>query len=241
MSPLGVVLASILSVGAAPHPPATPEATPIEHSRAAYEDARRELEAARAQLSRLYRVAPPFEREHIVREAAEEVTRVLTETLLPAWVGTPWSFSGTSAEPGEGSIACGMFVGTVLAHAGFNLDRIAFGRLASEHIARSLVGRANVRRYSDRSVPFMEAELRRWGPGLYLVGLDLHAGLVYVDADRRIAFIHSSVYPPATVVWEPLDGPNPFADSRYRVLAQLFDPPMIERWLTGERFQARAE
>ncbi|MCC7386421.1 MAG: hypothetical protein IT384_31575 [Deltaproteobacteria bacterium] len=241
MRPLGVALASLLFVGVAPQALATPAATPIEPSRAAYSEARRQLEAARAQLSRRYRTASPADRERIVREATGEVIRAVTDALLPAWVGTPWSFSGISDQPGEGTIACGMFVGTILAHAGFNLDRIALGRLASEHIARSLVGRANVRRYSDRSVPFMEDELHRWGPGLYLVGLDLHAGLIFVDTDRRIAFIHSSVYPPATVVWEPLDGPNPFADSRYRVLAQLFDPPMIERWLIGERFEARAD
>jgi hypothetical protein len=214
---------------------ASPEAF---HAREAYDGARSTLEAKRAALEARYRATRPrAKREAILDEAADEVLHALTSTILPAWVGTPWSFNGVSEVPGEDTIACGMFVGTVLAHAGFNLDRIALGRLASEHIAIDLTSTNEVRRYSDRSPELMLDELRSWGPGLYFVGLDFHAGLILVEPTLEMIFIHSTILPPSTVVSEPLDGDNPFTQSRYRVLTRLLDRKMMRRWLLGERFR----
>jgi hypothetical protein len=168
--------------------------------------------------------------------AGDTVLTALRDTLLPAWKGTPWAFSGLARQPGAQPIACGTYVATVLKDAGFQLDRVAMGRLASEHIALSLTTNENVRRYSDRPISEVQDELRTWGPGLYMVGMDYHAGLVVVHPDLRISFEHSSVYPPGTVVSEPIIGDNPLSHSRYRVVARLLDSAMMRRWLLGQRF-----
>lgn len=229
---VGALLAALIA--AAPADGAIPK-TQDRSIREDYRPAILRLEAQRQALAERYR-REPRQRGRILDQAAAEVMAALTSTILPAWQGTPWAFHGTSAIPGRGEIACGMFVGTVLAHAGFNLDRIALGRLASEHIAIRLTSQSAVRRYSDWSVDRIEAELRAWGPGLYLVGLDLHAGLIVVEPDLTLRFVHSSVIPPAAVVSEPPASASPFADSRYRVFAKLLDRRMMRRWLEGDRF-----
>ncbi len=158
---------------------------------------------------------------------------------MPAWLGTPWTMGGRSKVPKEGTIACGTFVGTVLHHSGFRLNRIKLGRLASEHIALSLTHNRNLRRYSNRPAREVVDDVQRWGYGLYAVGLDTHAGLIFVNKAGQARFIHSSFYGAGTVVDEPLAGDNPFDFSRYRVVAKLLDDAMMKKWLLGRRFIAR--
>lgn len=81
--------------------------------------------------------------------------------------------------------------------------------------------------------------MKAWGPGLYVVGLDDHAGLAVVDDAGRAHFIHASYYAPAEVKREPFSDHNPLADSKYRVFAKLLDDRMMARWLRGHRFVAR--
>lgn len=215
-------------------------AAPEEQARTrSYEVVKQDVERARQNLAAKYRAARSERaRGVILDQAAQVVLTSLEDEILPAWHGTPWAFYGLSNEPRQGAIACGTFVGTVLKHAGFRIDRVAMGRLASEHIALSLTGAHNLRRYRNRPVDEVEGELLTWGRGLYMIGLDTHAALAIVDRDGVAHFIHSSYYPPSTVVDEPLQGDNPFADSRYRVVAKLLDRKMMDRWLRGRPFKA---
>ncbi len=201
-----------------------------------YDSARAELEAQRVVLyGQLKHAKKRAAKQKIYAEARAAILSSLSREILPAWYGTPWAFSGTSDHPKQGEIACGMFVATVLEHAGFRLNRIALGRLASERIALVLTGEENLRRYSDKTVEEVERDIIAWGPGLYAVGLDHHAGLAIVD-DHGAHFIHSSYYAPSTVRSEPFRGTNPLADSRYRVFAKLLDDRMIDRWLRADHF-----
>ncbi|RYD70663.1 MAG: hypothetical protein EOP53_25020, partial [Sphingobacteriales bacterium] len=40
------------------------------------------------------------------------------------WDGTVWDFNGTTRKPGEGSIACGYFITTILEDIGLKISRI---------------------------------------------------------------------------------------------------------------------
>ena len=197
------------------------------------------LGATRGRLARAHATSRGAARAAVLEEARSAVISTLRDDVFPAWHGTPWTFSGTSSRPGSGSIACGFFVGTVLAHAGFVVDRIALGRLASEHIALSLTEDANLARYSDRPAAEVAAATVARGPGLYLLGLDHHAALILVD-ERGATLVHSTYYGEPIVKSEPLLGDNPFDFSRYRVVAKLLDDRMMRRWLAGERFEARS-
>ena len=205
-----------------------------------YDTARADLETRRSALAVEWRTAETKpEKRAVLERARATVLGALEHELLPAWYGTPWAFGGHTNVPKKGAIACGTFVGTVLAHAGFEVERIPLGRLASEHIALVLTSERNLKRYSDRPVQAVERDLLKWGRGLYMVGLDRHAGLAIVRADGTVRFVHASYYEPMSVVSEPLAGNNPFADSRYRVLAKLLGPDMMKKWLTGARFRVR--
>jgi hypothetical protein len=201
-----------------------------------YDSARESLEKQRTALAaELSKAKSSKAKRRIYARGRDAILASLSAELLPAWYGTTWAFGGRTDTPKQGEIACGIFVATVLEHAGFRLNRIAVGRLASEHIALTLTARKNLRRYSDRPVEEVERDIVAWGRGLYVVGLDNHAGLAIVDADGA-HFIHSSVYPPGNVRSEPFAGDNPLAHSRYRVFAKLLDDAMIDRWLRGRVF-----
>jgi hypothetical protein len=207
-----------------------------EVARARYADSRAELEAARRRHARAMAVARgPAARRAVLAAARRDLQASLRERLIPAWTGTPWAMNGISDAPGEGHIACGVYVGTVLAHAGFAVNRVRLGQLASEHIGLALAGPSQLRRWSNRPAAEVVDALVAWGPGLYLVGLDLHAGLAWVDPSGEARFLHSSYVGEGTVVDEPLLGENPFGSSRYRVLARLLDDRMMTTWLEGRR------
>jgi hypothetical protein len=46
-------------------------------------------------------------------EKEEIFTSAVTETIIPAWIGTGWDFNGITEKPQQGSIACGYFVTTI--------------------------------------------------------------------------------------------------------------------------------
>ncbi len=210
-------------------------AEPLE----AYEEARRTLELERKHLRDAYDRASVAGRGPILEVARSTFLRRFTQDIAPAWVGTRWAFSGRTKTPGEGEIACGTYVGTLLRHAGFRLNRIRMGRLASEHIALSLTHSRNLRRYSNKSPELVAADVVARGEGLYMLGLDYHAALIWVDADLNAHFLHSSYVGTGAVVDEPLLGDNPFTTSRYRVVSKLLDDRMMTRWLRADFISAK--
>lgn len=146
--------------------------------------------------------------------------------LHEAWMGTPWTFSGTSRTPRQGSIACGYFVTTTLEQAGVELDRVQLAQAASEKMIRALTEPKSIRRYSDASLAKFLESVRLQGEGYYIVGLDHHTGFLKVEPDGTIAFIHSG--PGRGVVREsPADAPE-LANSRYRVTGKILKPAKIE-------------
>lgn len=213
---------------------------PAKAATADYDAHKQAAEAARRALSAEYaRATTPAQRAEVIGRARTKVLSILIEDLAPVWYGTPWRFSGRTATPGEDAIACGTFVGTLLRDAGFRLNRIRMGRLASEHIALSLTSNDNVRRYRRRRPEAVVKDVEKWGPGLYMLGLDYHAALIYVDPSSRAHMLHSSYYR-GEVIMEPLVEERAFRESQYRVIARLLDDRMVVRWLSGARFVARA-
>jgi hypothetical protein len=178
------------------------------------------------------------ERDAALAEASLLLRRAVVGELAPHWYGTPWAFHGTTQVPGEGSIACGYFVTTLLRDAGLDLPRVRLAQVASETMIRALVGRPAIRRYSDVPIDRFVASVREWGEGLYIVGLDIHVGFVVHD-ERGIRFLHSSYVEPHQVVEEEAGSSVILAGSRYRVLGKLTaDAGLLEGWLRGRRVGA---
>lgn len=196
-----------------------------------YAQTKSAIETSRLNFQHAYEVADSAGRAALVDSARTYLFDRITLDLLPAWYGTPWDFNGITRTPRQGKIACGYFVNTVLLDAGFRLPRIKWSQLGAEAITVKLSDR--IKRFRDRPVSEVETYLRVEGDGLYKVGLDNHVGFIVVR-DGRARFVHSSYYQPETgVMSEPLEGNNPLAHSRYRIIGHLLGDEMMRAWIQG--------
>lgn len=197
---------------------------------ATYQRDIRRLDAQRTALAQKL-VADSAARNHVLDSARTILRDALANKLLPSWYGTPWDFNGMTRIPGQGTIACGYFVNTVLLDAGFVLPRIRWSQLAAEPVILKLAPKA--KRFRDKSVGDVEKWLGEQGDGLYTVGLDNHVGFI-TRRNGTSRFVHSNYYHrDIGVMAEPLDGDNPFTHSRYRIIGKLLDDQMMEAWLQG--------
>lgn len=177
------------------------------------------------------------------REHVENDARLVLEAALPAmmrcWLGTPWDFNGTARKPGEGQIACGYFVATVLKDAGFLVDRYKLAQQPSENILRSFLPKSSCSLDVGKDYPQFAAELETREPGIYLIGLDTHVAFVIVG-DGSFRFIHSSGSRPWCVVDEDRDEAEVLKRSNWRMLGHLTaDRTVLRRWLKQEKIKVR--
>ena len=179
-----------------PSPGAGTEAhAPAAASARAYGAAIARLASRRGRLAARYaRAADAARRDGIIAEARRLVEDAMSEEILPAWLGTPWSFNGVSRRPGAGSIACGSFVVFTLQDAAFRIPSRML-RQPSENIIKNLVPAGGIRRYAMQRPAFeVVRDIREQGDGLYMVGLDVHVGFL-VNRGGDVAFWHSTYFP----------------------------------------------
>ncbi|MEP7255495.1 MAG: hypothetical protein ABI666_06940 [Ferruginibacter sp.] len=158
-------------------------------------------------------------------------TKAVTETIIPNWVGTAWSFNGVSEQPKQGSIACGYFVTTVLRDAGLNLARTKLAQCASEEMILSLIQPKYVQRFSNVAIENFIASVKQQGYGLYIIGLDNHTGFIYNDGST-IYFIHSTFVGTRNVQKEKAGESIVLKSSKYKVIGKLSaDESVLERWI----------
>src|SRR5215213_4309464 len=149
------------------------------------------LEGHRSRLSAAYVVCAPDHQQTFLDSARMIVETALIHQFLPAWYGTPWDFNGTTRTPGQGQIACGYFVTTVLRDAGFLIPRVKWAQLAAEPMILKIAPKA--KRFSNVGVPVVEQWVLSQGDGLYAVGLDNHVGFITVRGGEA-QFVHSNYY-----------------------------------------------
>ncbi|MGI9239928.1 MAG: hypothetical protein ACR2RV_03960 [Verrucomicrobiales bacterium] len=205
------------------------------HELPSYDEAVAQLHQQRTDLREAYRLARgTAERREVIGLARQALVAGLFENLMPHWLGTRWDFNGISEVPGEGKIACGYFVSTLLRDAGLSVERIRMAQQASQNIIRSLTS-------SDYMVSFHGGEYRDFvrgmeglGDGLYIIGLDRHVGFIVQGAEGSF-FVHSDGGAHQCVVKEPLAQASALQQSRYRIVGCVSaDDSLIGRWLSGE-------
>ena len=166
-------------------------------------------------------------------QAREVITRSIYTEIFPSWYGTTWDFNGTTETPGQGKIACGYFVSTVLRDAGWRVQRVRLAQQASENIILSLTTDAYIKRFRRVEIGKFVNAVSDWGPGLYIVGLDIHVGFL-VNTGDEVYFIHSSYIDPYAVVKESALESKILAASQYRVVGKVSaDDEFIVKWLLG--------
>lgn len=182
-------------------------------------------------------------RDDAQRRAVESDARVILETALPAmmqcWLGTPWDFNGTAKKPGDGRIACGYFVATVLRDAGFLVDRYKLAQQPSENILRSFLPKSSCSLTFGKDYQEFVGELEAREAGVYIVGLDTHVAFILVGGDG-FRFIHASGSRPWCVVDETRDEAEVLKRSNWRMLGHLTaDREVLKRWLKAEKIVVR--
>lgn len=178
------------------------------------------------------------EKERVIGESRAFLDAVLPE-LMRCWLGTGWDFHGTSEVPGEGRIACGYFVATVLRDAGFRVDRYKLARQPSQNILRSFLPREALTLRVGVPYETFAAELETMESGVRIVGLDHHVAFLVRGSDG-FRFIHSSGSAPWCVVDEDRERADVLRRSNYRVHGSLTgDRQVILRWLAGEKIEVR--
>ena len=141
--------------------------------------------------------------------------------------------------PQEGKIACGYFVSTVLRDAGWRVERARLAQQASENIILSLTNDPYIKRFRRAAIGDFVNAIKEWGPGIYVVGLDVHTGFI-VNTGGEVYFIHSSYVEPYSVVREKASESRILAASNYRVLGRVSaDDLFIEKWLLKKEIVTR--
>jgi hypothetical protein len=197
-----------------------------------YKEVIAKLEGERVALASRYQQAvSSAQKADVMAQARTFVTRSIYTEIFPSWYGTAWDFNGTTEVPQQGKIACGYFVSTVLRDAGWKVQRARLAQQASENIILSLTTDLHVKRFRRVAISDFVNAVKKWGPGIYVVGLDIHTGFI-VNTGAEVYFIHSSYVEPYTVVREKASESKILASSNYRVLGKLTaDDVFIEKWL----------
>ena len=205
-----------------------------------YQEVLARLEAERVALSSQYQLASSAPQQAAVMAQARTVlSRSIYTQIFPSWYGTAWDFNGTTEIPQRGSIACGYFVSTVLRDAGRRVQRVRLAQQASENIILSLTAEPYIKRFRKVAIADFVMAVKKWGTGIYIVGLDVHTGFI-VNTGGEVYFIHSSYVEPRQVVREKAIESTILTSSNYRVIGRVTaDDALIEKWLLKKEVVTR--
>ena len=206
-----------------------------------YATLKKEVERWRVELAHKHAGARTEEERNAVLEEARKFLEAALPEMMRCWLGTRWDFNGTAEGPGEGKIACGYFVATVLKDAGFRVNRYKLAQQPSQNILRTFLPRKSLN--IKVGVPYdrYSAQVASAEPGIRIIGLDSHVAFLVTRPDG-FRFIHSSGSDPWCVVDEDSGGADVLRRSNYRVDGLLTaDKTVLRRWLAGHKFQVKVQ
>jgi hypothetical protein len=212
--------------------PDSVQADPQE--RPSYAEAVGNMKERRTLLAKKWRA----KRTPALEQAATEELLKGVEALTSYWLGTRWALgSPQPTKPQKGKVNCGTFVGRVLNDAGFQVRVKKLQRQPSQLIIKSFVGGKRVRKFSKAPMKKFLSSVREMGPGLYIIGLDFHVGLL-LQTEDDLRFIHAS-FETETVVNESAASAMPITSSQYRVVGKILSPANIRSWLGGDTIEVK--
>lgn len=206
---------------------------------AKYKTLCKEIETQRTALAERHRKAKTDAARRTVEDEARQVLETKLPEMMRCWLGTPWDFNGISTTPGEGKIACGYFVSTLLRDAGFRIERVRLAQQASQNIIGTFLDRSSFRISSNMPYDAFSKSVRDAEKGISIVGLDSHVAFL-VNETEDFRMIHSSGASPWCVVDESSAEAVVLQQSKYRVVGHLTsDRNVLRKWLRGEAIQVQ--
>jgi hypothetical protein len=170
-------------------------------------------------------------------------TNLLTEQIIPHWLGTPWSFEGHISVPRSGEIACGYFVSTTLKDMGFNLNRYTFAQQLPIHEAKTLtMGKLPLEIYNsstDERIAILRDTLKE---GIYFIGFDQsHVGYIQ-KKNGELLVIHSNYIGAEGVVIEKIEDSQVFSYYTRIYIADIsHNTALMKKWVKNEVVQVVTE
>lgn len=175
-----------------------------------------------------------FGKFEMIASARFDLMDLVEKELFPHWYDTKYDFNGTTETPGEGKIACGYFVTTVLRDIGVPIERVKMAQAASETMIKNLVDEDLIQRFNKVSIKKFVYEVEKMGEGLFVVGLDTHAGFLFYDG-VELRMIHSTGRKPKKVINEKAMTSPSLIRSKYKVVGKISDDEdLIKRWLYNQ-------
>ena len=156
--------------------------------------------------------------------------------MMRCWLGHPWDFNGIATIPGEGEIACGYFVSTIMRDAGFKINRIRVAQQPSQNIIRTFVDKREFFEIKTNT-PYQEYvdDITKNYQGIQIVGLDKHVAFIVIK-DGEMRFIHSGGLQKC-VVDEGRNEAHSLENSNYRVISNISrNRNAIKKWILGKPF-----
>jgi hypothetical protein len=154
--------------------------------------------------------------------------------LIPHWYGTEWSFSGHTAVPNSGQIACGYFVSTTLRDMGLRLNRYKLAQKSPIDEAKMISCGAVVNTITaTNSATALEEINKITQEGISFIGFDEgHVGFL-LKKQGELFLIHSNyLYPNAEVIMERIEESNVFKKfTTFHLVDISNNDLLIERWL----------
>ncbi|MEJ6572115.1 MAG: hypothetical protein QNL01_01005 [Akkermansiaceae bacterium] len=198
-----------------------------------------EIDYHRKKLATQYRKAKNNAEREAVLVSTKNFLEITMPELMLCWLGTPWDYNGTASTPGDGKIACGYFVSTVMRDAGFEVQRIKLAQQPSQNILRTFLPRDQLQIKVGVDYEDYMQSVRNRQHGIYIIGLDQHVGFL-VNNSKGLNFIHSGGVH-SRVVTESRSEAKSIKDSRYRVIGNLTNnKDLIRRWLLRETFPTQS-
>ena len=203
--------------------------TSLSSSNESYDSKLKSIETERQKLFAEYQTST--DKKAVLEKARQVFVSSIDEKIFPDWYGTDWDFYGTTQIPRTGKIACGYFVTTVLRDAGVRVQRVSLAQQASEKIVKSLTTEPYIKRFRNVPIENFVRDIKTFGAGLYVVGLDNHVGFILNDG-AEVYFVHSSYIEPSEVIREKASTSPILSSSKYRVIGNISgDEKLIVKWL----------
>jgi hypothetical protein len=210
----------------------------------AYQSVRNEMATRRKMFqAKLDSARTEMQKDALIQEAGQYLSKTITEKLIPHWYGTPWSFSGYSEAPQKGSIACGYFVSTVLVHAGFNLNRFKLAQQRPGLEVQTLHQKPDHLEFPFQSPEHLSDSIcKNLKDGLYIFGQQFHVGFMVLK-NRQVSLIHSSYLgqKPA-VTREPITRSKIVPFGSYIFFGEIStNKKLVLQWIKGHSVAVRTD
>ena len=162
-------------------------------------------------------------------------TLLLTNKLIPHWLGTVWTFEGHTNIPNEGSIACGYFVSTTLLHMGLNINRYRFAQQLPIKEAKTLALGQDLIFISNSSFSERITILKNKLPdGIHFIGFDQHHVGYIQKINNELYIIHSNYINGEGVIKEKVEDSEIFEYySRLHIALISTNSELLRRWCTN--------